>query len=189
MKEFKPSDKIELKVGGSVTIKKKLGEGGQGVVYLVELNGKDYALKFYTQPITKEFYDNLDNNIKNGAPTSAFLWSQFLTVWKENHFGYIMSLRPDEYKDFSHFLLAKVRFASLSAMINAALQISNAFHDLHRSGHSYQYLNDGNFFINPQTGAVLICDNDNVAPYGTNVDIAGKCRYMSPEVVLGENSS
>ena len=28
---------IELKVGGSVTVKKKLGEGGQGIVYLVDL--------------------------------------------------------------------------------------------------------------------------------------------------------
>jgi DNA-binding helix-hairpin-helix protein with protein kinase domain len=187
MKEFKTGDKIELKVGGSVTIKKKLGEGGQGIVYLVELSGKDYALKFYTQPCTKEFYDNLDNNIKNGAPTGAFIWPQFLTVWKEKHFGYIMALRPDEYKDFSHFLLANVRFASLSAMINAALQISNAFRELHRKGYSYQDLNDGNFFINPQSGDVLICDNDNVAPYGKNLGIAGKCRYMAPEIVLRNN--
>ncbi len=187
MKEFKPSDKIELKVGGNVTIKKKLGEGGQGIVYLVELNGKDYALKFYTQPCNKEFYDNLDSNIKNGAPTGVFIWPQFLTVWKEKHFGYIMALRPVEYKDFSHFLLAKVRFASLSAMINAALQISNAFRELHRKGYSYQDLNDGNFFINPLTGDVLICDNDNVAPYGKNLGIAGKCRYMAPEIVLRNN--
>jgi DNA-binding helix-hairpin-helix protein with protein kinase domain len=187
MKEFKPSDKIELKVGGSVTIKKKLGEGGQGIVYLVDLNGKDYALKWYTHPCKQEFYDNLDNNISNGAPTSAFLWPQFLTVKKEKHFGYIMTLRPPEYKDFSHFLLAKVRFASLSAMINAALQINNAFRELHRKGYSYQDLNDGNFFINPLTGVVLICDNDNVAPCGKNLGIAGKCRYMAPEVVLRKN--
>ena len=187
MKEFKPSDKIELKVGGTLTIKKKLGEGGQGIVYLVELNGKNYALKWYTQNCKKEFYDNLDNNIRIGAPTNAFLWPQFLTVWKENHFGYIMALRPVEYKDFSHFLLAKVRFANLPAMINAALQISNAFRELHRKGYSYQDLNDGNFFINPQTGDALICDNDNVAPYGKNLGIAGKCRYMAPEVVLRKN--
>lgn len=184
MKEFKQNDKIELKVGGTITVKRKLGEGGQGIVYLVEMNGKQYALKWYTHDCTKEFYDNLDNNIKNGAPTDSFLWPQFLTVWQEKRFGYIMALRPDEYKDFSHFLLAKVRFASLSAMTNAALQISNAFRELHRKGYSYQDLNDGNFFIHPTSGEVLICDNDNVAPYGKNLGIAGKCRYMAPEVVL-----
>ncbi len=186
MKEFKQNDKIELKVGGSITVKRKLGEGGQGIVYLLEMNGKQYALKWYTHDCTKDFYDNLDNNIKNGAPTDSFLWPQFLTVWKEKRFGYIMALRTEEYKDFSHFLLAKVRFASLSAMINAALQISNAFRELHRKGYSYQDLNDGNFFIHPTSGEVLICDNDNVAPYGKNLGIAGKCRYMAPEVVLGK---
>ena len=184
MKEFKQNEKIELKVGGSITVKRKLGEGGQGIVYLVEMNGKQYALKWYTHDCTKEFYDNLDNNIRNGAPTNSFLWPQFLTVWQEKRFGYIMALRLDEYKDFSHFLLAKVRFSSLSAMTNAALQISNAFRELHRKGYSYQDLNDGNFFIHPATGEVLICDNDNVAPYGKNLGIAGKCRYMAPEVVL-----
>lgn len=184
MKEFKQNEKIELKVGNSITVKRKLGEGGQGIVYLVEMNGKQYALKWYTHDCSKDFYNNLDNNIKNGAPTASFLWPQFLTVWKEKRFGYIMALRPDEYKDFSHFLLAKVRFGSLSAMTNAALQISNAFRELHRKGYSYQDLNDGNFFIHPTTGEVLICDNDNVAPYGKNLGIAGKCRYMAPEVVL-----
>ncbi len=89
MKEFKQNDKIELKVGGNITIKRKLGEGGQGIVYLVEMNGKQYALKWYTHDCTKDFYDNLDNNIKNGAPTDSFLWPQFLTVWKEKRFGYI----------------------------------------------------------------------------------------------------
>ena len=184
MKGFKQNEKIELKVGNSITVKRKLGEGGQGIVYLVEMNGKQYALKWYTHDCSKDFYNNLDNNIKNGAPTASFLWPQFLTVWKEKRFGYIMALRTDEYKEFSHFLLAKVRFSSLSAMTNAALQISNAFRELHRKGYSYQDLNDGNFFIHPTTGEVLICDNDNVAPYGKNLGIAGKCRYMAPEVVL-----
>ena len=97
-----------------------------------------------------------------------------------------MELRPPEYKDFSLFLLAKAKFSSIDAIINAALCITNGFRELHRSGFSYQDLNDGNFFVNPKTGDVLICDNDNVAPYGENLGIAGKCRYMAPEVVMGK---
>lgn len=35
-------------------------------------------------------------------------------------------------------------------------------------------------------GDLLICDNDNIAPYGTNTGILGKCRYMAPEIVRKE---
>lgn len=188
MSDFKKNDKVPLKMGGFVTIVDKLGEGGQGIVYKVSLNGKEYALKWYTESKcrTQVFFDNLENNIKKSSPSDAFLWPIFLTEWINDSFGYIMNLRPSDYKDFSQFLLAKVRFSSLSALLKAALQITNAFRELHRKGYSYQDLNDGNFFINPQTGDVLICDNDNVAPYGTSLGIGGKSRYMAPEVVLGK---
>ena len=56
---------------------------------------------------------------------------------------------------------------------------------LHRFGYSYQDLNDGNFFIRPTDGDVLICDNDNVTAQGEKSGIMGKARYMAPEVVAG----
>jgi serine/threonine protein kinase len=68
-------------------------------------------------------------------------------------------------------------------LIEAALQICSAFQKLHIIGLSYQDMNDGNFFINPQTGDVLICDNDNVAPNKVNMGIVGKSGYMAPEIV------
>ena len=48
-------------------------------------------------------------------------------------------------------------------------------------------MNDGNFFINPNTGDVLICDNDNVAPNKVNMGIVGKSGYMAPEIVENES--
>ena len=54
--------------------------------------------------------------------------------------------------------MAKVKFVSFDAMLNAAMKICNGFMMLHRFGYSYQDLNDGNFFIDPKTGDVLICD-------------------------------
>jgi serine/threonine protein kinase len=66
------------------------------------------------------------------------------------------------------------------------MYISAAFRALHQKGYSYQDLNDGNFFIDPKTGNVLICDNDNVSEYGKASGIVGKSRYMAPEVVLGK---
>jgi serine/threonine protein kinase len=105
-----------------------------------------------------------------------------------------MDLRPKEYTDFPAILNAKnkkgnrVTFQSTEVMILAALNLVNAFRELHRKGLSYQDLNDGNFFININTGDVLICDNDNVTPDGQeNVGgVGGKPGYMAPEIVRGE---
>ncbi len=186
MAEFGKGDKILLRNGNSAKIIEKLGEGGQGVVYRVRIDGREYALKWYHKNVianAKKFYKNLENNIAQGAPSKAFLWPLYLTEQKDGSFGYVMELRPGNYKEFSEFLLAKVRFSSLTAAATAALNITNGFRELHRKGYSYQDLNDGNFFIDPTTGGVLICDNDNVAPYGESLGIAGKARYMAPEVV------
>jgi len=189
MSTFEKGTKIRLESGDSVEVVKKLGDGGQGIVYLVNYKKKPYALKWYYPNKLKnaqQFKENIVNNIKQGPPTEAFLWPQMITKNKDDSFGYLMDLRPVEYEDFSRFLTAKVRFLSVSAVVNAALNIVNGFRELHRCGYSYQDINDGNFFINPESGEVLICDNDNVAQYGDNLGIAGKCRYMAPEVVLGE---
>ena len=189
MKEFQKGQRIKTVSGGELEVIQKLGEGGQGVVYKVNYNGKPLALKWYfgnKLNNADKFYRNIQNNIKQGTPTGAFLWPLEITEYFEGIFGYLMELRPPEYKDFSLFLLAKVHFANIEALINTALCITNGFRELHNRGYSYQDLNDGNFFVNPKTGDVLICDNDNVAPYGENLGIAGKCRYMAPEVVMGQ---
>ncbi len=183
---FQKGSHIPLANGSSAEIISKLGEGGQGVVYKVRVSGREYALKWYhngslTDPA--KFYKNIENNIRLGAPTKAFLWPLYLTAPNFGSFGYIMDLRPNNYREFSEFLLAKVHFSSLTAAVNSALNITNGFRELHRKGFSYQDLNDGNFFIDPDSGEVLICDNDNVAPYGDSLGIAGKARYMAPEVV------
>jgi serine/threonine protein kinase len=174
----------------TVTVIEKIGEGGQGAVYKVDYNGEPAALKWYTGKKLKnpdKFYANLESNIKHGAPTRAFLWPRDITERLGGAFGYIMDLRPAEYRDFTKFLLAKERFASCNAWVNTALNITAGFRELHNKGFSYQDLNDGNFFIDPRNGEVLICDNDNVAEYGTNLGIAGKARYMAPEIVLGKS--
>ncbi len=190
MKEFQKGTIIKTAAGEDIEIIEKIGEGGQGIVYRVKYRGKGYALKWYFKTKLKDkdaFYKNLqDNIIRQGAPTGAFLWPIAITERAYGSFGYIMELRPENYIDFSLFLLAKVRFSGVSAAINAALCIIKGFRALHNRGYSYQDLNDSNFFADPETGDVLICDNDNVAPNGSNLGIAGKCRYMAPEVVTGD---
>jgi len=186
MLDLKKGYTIQTKNFKKVIVEEKLGEGGQGTVYRVNYNGKTKALKWYSGKKFKnpeKFYANLQNNVKKGKPAPTFLWPEDITEHDGAAFGYIMDLRPNDYKDFTKFLTGKEGFASTTAMVNTALHITAGFRELHLKGYSYQDLNDGNFFINPKNGDVLICDNDNVSEYGKNSGIAGKARYMAPEIV------
>ena len=97
--EFKNGQIIPLEGGKKATIVKKIGEGGQGIVYAVKIDGSDYALKWYTFRFQnkKGFRKNLQENIKNGAPDSKFLWPLYLTEEINNSFGYVMNLRPSKF--------------------------------------------------------------------------------------------
>lgn len=185
MIELKNNQLIPLEIGGKCTVKRELGRGGQGIVYLVDLNGKDMALKWYTSIPSNEFYKNMQRLIDRKPPLDAFIWPLYLTKRKDGQFGYIMKLRPDGYYEFGQYMLARQQFANFYAMLNAAMKICEGFRYLHLDGFSYQDLNDGNFFIRPSDGDLLICDNDNVSPYGAKSGIKGKMRYMAPEIVKG----
>lgn len=183
--ELKKGQKVNLTIGSQATIIKELGRGGQGIVYLVELGGQQMALKWYINPPDNKFYKNLEHNITAGAPSDAFIWPEYLTKKGYGSYGYIMKLRPNDYFEFGNYLLARKNFKSFNAMMAAAMKICDGFMMLHRFGYSYQDLNDGNFFIRPTDGDVLICDNDNVMPQGEKSGIMGKARYMAPEIVAG----
>jgi len=190
---LKKNQQVKLTDGRTVTVIGKLGEGGQGTVYEVTVDGTNEkrALKWYfidkvLDP--KAFFSNIQSNIDTGSPSPHFIWPEALSEWVNGTFGYIMRIFPREYKSFPKFLNAIVSFSSVEAMVNAALNIVSAFKDLHSKGYNYQDLNDGNFSINPLNGDVMICDNDNVMGYGQSSGVVGKARYIAPEVVRGEKT-
>ena len=196
--KFSEGTEIRSLNNARIIIEKKLGEGGQGIVYKITHNGKAKALKVYKQGVftnSDAFYKNLCDNVKKGSPSKGtpndcFLWPEDILSWTDTPegktFGYIMDLRPPEYKELSEYLAGAVKFPSFKSRTMAAIEICTAFRILHSQGYSYQDLNDGNFFIIPGSGKVLICDNDNVAPNNTHSGILGKPRYMAPEIVRGE---
>lgn len=177
--------------GKMVTVEKFLAEGGQGGVYIADYNGQKKALKWYKKSGLGQnpnaFYENIKQNVMRGSPSPDFLWPLDITEWADGTFGYIMDLRPEGYYEITDYMLCHVRFKSFRTIVDAAMRIVSAFRNLHNAGYSYQDLNDGNFFINPQNGKVLICDTDNVAPDGTETGVIGKPRYMAPEIVLRKN--
>jgi uncharacterized protein YegL/serine/threonine protein kinase len=178
---------IKTKGNKTVRVLKKLGEGAQGVVYKVDYDGQTKALKWYSAKRLNspdKFYNDIENYIKIGKPSKAFLWPEDITEKRGDAFGYIMELRPPEYKDFSRFLIGKEDFASVTAMVNTSLNIVARFHELHNKGCICQSLNDGNFLINPKTGNVLMCDFEDFFEADKDSFIMGKTRYMAPEIVL-----
>lgn len=191
--KFKEGTRLGTMLNGEVEIVKWLAEGGQGDVYVVKYNGEEKALKWYkpngTGKDKEAFYENLKENVIRKSPSPEFLWPLDIAEEQDDQkksFGYIMNLRPEGYYELSEYMLTHVRFSSYRIVTNAALHIVSAYRILHNKGYSYQDLNDGNFFINPKSGDVLICDNDNVAPDGVQTGIIGKPRYMAPEIVRRE---
>ena len=184
---FENGKMIPIKDGMPVKVVKYLAGGGQGDVYIVDYMGENKALKWYKPNALKnpkKFYENLLRNAAKGSPDQAFLWPIKVTEEMDGSFGYIMNLRTEGYYELCDFMLAKEKFPSFKAAVEACIRIVTAFRLLHNDGFCYQDMNDGNFFINPKTGDVLICDNDNVSPNKTDTFILGTPRYMAPEIVL-----
>ena len=190
MDKFESGKVIKTTRGSPITIEKYLASGGQGDIYIVEYGGKKKALKWYKPQALRApnaFYENLKRNADKGPPDKAFLWPEAVTEKINGSFGYIIDLRPDGYYELSKILASdKYRFSSFKTAIDACIWITNAFGKLHAYGYCYADMNDGHFFINSQTGEVLICDNDYVAPNGTRVGILQPPRYSAPEIVISE---
>jgi len=165
-----------------------LGAGGQGEVYDVECNGKHYALKWYFKHMaTREQKAILDNLVTKGSPDASFLWPQDL-IFKNygEPFGYIMPLRPKNYKSIVDMMKRRAE-PSFYALCRAAYNLTNGYQKLHAMGYSYRDISFGNLFFDPDSGDVLICDNDNVAANGIdNSSVYGTPRFMAPEIVTGK---
>jgi serine/threonine protein kinase len=176
--------------GLSCEVLKFLGGGGQGEVYAARVGSEHLALKwYYTASATKEQRAALETLCAMGAPSPKFLWPLELAAAQGMaDYGYIMSLREARYKSIVDMMKRRIE-PSFRALATAGLELSHSFLQLHARGLCYRDISFGNAFFDPETGEVLICDNDNVTVDAqAKGGVYGTPRFMAPEIVRGETA-
>jgi len=172
-----------------------LGRGGQGVVYNVEHEGKNYALKWYTNEEffkTEEdsrFYDNIVHLSKDKI-TENILENFTLPIKvtkseRNGQFGYLMNMIPMSMVPMSKILSQDSLFKYLDKQLEACRNIAFAFSILHTNGMVFTDINEGSIFFDTNTAKVMICDCDNIVPETEKPIRVGKIGYMAPEVING----
>ena len=181
-----------------VTVIRGLGSGTQGQVYEVDHVGERVALKWYF-PATLSRDPNLENRLRQSiqatAPSDSFLWpiallrtgagtAKYIQL-KEQGYGYLMPLRPSGYVGAHEHYGGHINI-SLQNAIKACFYLADAFHQLHLKGLCYKDISIGNLFLDPNSGKILICDNDNVDVDGRELgSVLGTPGFMAPEILLG----
>jgi len=178
-----------------LVVKKKLGEGGQGAVFLVEGPHGALALKWYAaRQATDEQRKAISYLVALGPPRGPagrrFIWPRDLvTAAGMPQFGYLMPLiDTNRFADLGEVWARRKPAPGLDVLCEISFQISNSYRTLHLSGHCYRDISQGNLMFDPVTGDVLICDNDNVGiNRQSTFQVWGTWPYMAPELVRGDS--
>jgi DNA-binding helix-hairpin-helix protein with protein kinase domain len=189
-----------INLSSPLQVNRLLGAGGQGEVYEVNFSGETLAAKWYfpkTVKIDNGLNERLRDSIRSSSPSPSFLWPISLLEPTESScmdlnipegsFGYLMALRPPGFVGAIEHSAARIAI-SIRSVVRACFQLADAFDALHSNGLCYKDISQGNIFLRPENGDILICDNDNVEVNGRNRGLAvGTPGFMAPEVLLGKS--
>ena len=169
---------MQPKIGDSVKsenwdknfkIKAKLGEGGQGSVFLVESSNDSFALKWYNQrQATDDQRSAITRLVSSGPPpgfaAKRFVWPLDLVTMKNSQlFGYLMPLIDTKrFSDLEEVWKHKKPEPGMRALCEISYKLAESYRALHKSGYCYRDVSHRNLMFNSQTGDILISDNDNV---------------------------
>src|ERR1700722_1161802 len=175
--------------GEEGTLAGLIGSGGQGEVYRSRHRGEEKALKwYYPDSATPEQREIVEDLIARRWSDDRFLWPQALVLGNDGQFGYLMRMRPPRFAGLSdHFRReVDVRHRELLA---ACIHLVEAYRTLHSQGIAYRDINQGNVFVDPRSGEVLVCDNDNAIVEGRVAGITGTVDFMAPELIRGDSGA
>lgn len=186
---LKKDQELRAEHSGAVCrVEQYLDGGGQGEVYRADMGGQPVAVKwYYPSAASADQRRRLAELIRCGPPNPTFLWPvEMLSANAIEGFGYVMPLRPSNYKSTSDLLRRRID-PTFRVLSMAGLRLVSGFLQLHSKGLCYRDISSENIFFDPATGDVLICDNDNVGVEGESFSgVCGTPRFMAPEIVRRE---
>lgn len=190
---LKPADVLKGQASGATySVGRYIGGGGQGEVYEAVRDGSSVAIKWYfAEMATPQQRRVLESLVAMKSPDHRFLWPLEVVAKEsanvsDSSFGYAMPLRESRFRGIVELLKATVQ-PSFATLTTAALNLVEAFKQLHAKGRSYRDINEGGVFVDFANGDVLVCDNDNVFIDGLgDAGVKGKMRWMAPEIVVGK---
>ncbi|MGG6267338.1 protein kinase domain-containing protein [Leptolyngbya sp. AN03gr2] len=185
-----PQQSIQTTTGLPCQVEELLGSGSQGEVYRARLSDRAVALKWFHSYYIHEdagLLERLTDLVHLDAPTDQFLWPfAIVTSPETSGFGYVMQLREAGYLSTVDLVKRKVKLG-FRVLSTIGLELADSFLQLHSRGLCYRDISLNNVYFHPQSGHVLIGDNDNVTIDGsTSGGVLGTPDFMAPEVVRRE---
>jgi len=182
-------------LGLELYVVKKIGEGTQGEVFLVESGDTQYALKWYRpEQATTGQKKAIEDLVRSGAPAGEagkrFVWplDTAESEWRKGELGYIMPvIDKSRFAELGEVWAHIKPLPDLAAMCEISYQLANSFRGLHLSGYCFRDISAGNLRFDPKSGDIVICDNDNVAVNkDPDFQVWGTMEYMAPELITGK---
>ena len=177
-------------------IEKELGSGGQGRVYLVRdlKKGTHYAAKWYREaPKIQDQYKQIQELVQRGSPKINdagifFIWPiEMLSFLGSQGFGYLMPLiDTNRFHSLNRICSGRVKQPSPTVLCRISRRVAAALDILHAAGLAYCDINLGNIMLDPLTGEIVVCDNDNVVVNNSESPVKGVWEFMAPEVALNK---
>ena len=187
---------VSLLLKQSLSVIKPVGEGGEGVAYLVETPDlqKEVVKWYHSNRIVPGHKQGIEDLVKRGPPRGSggkrFVWPKDLVVEEGNSvlYGYRMDLiDTTKFVELTKIWANRHPQPSFKNLCEISFKIADSFSDLHLSGYCYKDISLGNLLINSEGGDVLICDNDNIGVDGNSDSVMqGTTEFMAPEVICGE---
>lgn len=187
--------RVRSHYGNEYIIGKKLGAGGVAKVFHAQKVGdkKQYVFKEYVpKPETRMIHATIKKNLialiqtplldSSGNRLPHFVPPLDIIELKSGGFGYIMDkVDTSTYKSVEKILNHHDYYPDAKILCKFCKNFAEFFKTIHLKGWCYKDINEGNIYINPDTGDFWVIDCDNIS-VAKNKSILGTAGYMAPEV-------